>query len=220
MGRFTKSRLLICEGDDDKGFLETLIKDRGLPDFQVCHAAECNEKRVGGKSGFEHALTGFSAITGFSTILKAILIVTDNDTADSFDKVCSALTKNLLQNNFSAPSKPDSVGSIHTKPLAILMIPRNEIGDLEKICLPAIHKKWPKSSGCVESFLKCTGADKWRKPSSINKARARAAAVGFNEEDPFKGIGHLFRQGTLSTKNACFDEITEFLKNFDKMCGI
>ncbi len=212
---FTKSHFLMCEGDDDKGFLETLIKERGLPDFQVCHAAECNDKNTGGRPGFEHSLAGFSIIKGFAYV-KAILIVSDNDTPASFNEVCSALTNN----NYTAPSTPNSVGSIKTKPVAILMIPRNKNGDLETLCLPSIHEKWPKSSECVTSFLRCTGADQWQKSSSVNKARARAATVGFNEEDPFRGIGHLFRRGTLSSKNACFDEVAEFLKNFDKMCNI
>ena len=215
--KFNKSRFLICEGDDDKGFLETLIRERGLPDFQVCHSAECNGGVAGGKSGFQHFFDGLSAaITGFSAV-KAILIVTDNDTAGSFKAICDILTNS----HHKAPSGPSGVGSIHKKPVAILMVPRyGTIGDLEFLCLPAIHKKWPKASGCVESFLKCTGADKWSKRSSINKASARAATVGFNEEDPFMGIGNLFKHGILSTKNTCFDEVAKFLNDFDRMCGI
>ena len=101
------------------------------------------------------------------------------------------------------------------------MIPRADVaGDLEKLCLPAIHDTWPLAEQCVTSFLQCTGATAWTKPASINKSRARAAAVGFYEPDPYKGIGHLFRNGTLSVLHNCFDEIALFLQNFDSTCGI
>lgn len=218
---FTKPRFLLCEGDDDKGFLETLIREQGLPDFQICHAAECNEagadaKGVGGRSGFKHSLAGFPPITGFAN-LRAILIVTDNDKASSFLEVRDALT----DNGYTAPATVADLGSVQGKPVAILMLPSHaENGDLEKLCLPEIHRVWPKAHECVTAFMTCTGADKWKKASSVNKARARAAAVGFNEDDPYRGLGHLFRNGTLSTTNACFQPIVDFLRGFDAMAGI
>jgi hypothetical protein len=101
------------------------------------------------------------------------------------------------------------------------MIPSAETeGNLETLCLPAIHDKWPKARECVHSFLECTGANSWTKKSSLRKATARAAAVGFNEPDPFQGIGHLFRHKTLSVMHPCFDRIAEFLQNFDRRVGI
>jgi|GEM_PF-2579790 len=218
---FTKPRFLLCEGDDDKGFLETLIQQRGLPDFQVCHSAECNEagsdgKGVGGRAGFVHSLTGFAPITSFKKV-KAILIVTDNDTARSFRDVSDALTVN----GHIAPATAADVGSVHGKPLAILMIPSSAIhGDLEKLCFPEVVAKWPKADQCVTDFLVCTGADHWAKQSSINKARLRSATVAFNEAEPYMGIGNLFRKGVLSTANACFNPIGDFLRAFDAKVGI
>ena len=101
------------------------------------------------------------------------------------------------------------------------MIPRHdEMGGLETLCLPAIHDKWPSAQQCVDNFLQCSGANTWTKLQSVGKARARAAAVGFNQDDPYKGLGLLFRDETLSVNHACFDEIRRFLLNFDAMCGI
>lgn len=214
--KFTKSRFLVCEGDDDKGFLETLIRDRGLPEFQVCHAAECNDKGVGGRSAFKHSLSGLAPITGFDAV-RAILIVTDNDTAGSFTEVRDA----LIENGHTAPGTANEVGSIHGKPVAVLMIPSSaEHGDLEVLCLPEILRRWPEAAHCVAAFLTCTHADRWTKQSSINKARARSATVAFNEDEPYMGIGNLFRKGTLSVANPCFDEVVGFFQNFDHMCGI
>lgn len=213
---FTKSRFLLCEGDIDKGFLETLITERRLPDFQVCHAAECNETHTGGNSGFAPALKGFEPITGFAAV-RALLIVTDNDKPSSFSDTQEA----LASNGYTPPSTPTDVGHMAGKPVAILMIPSADIlGDLEKLCLPEIYRKWPKAEACVDEFMNCTGANLWTKQSSINKARARSAPVGFYEPDPYKGIGHLFRNGTLSTLNNCFDGVGEFLRRFDAMVGI
>jgi hypothetical protein len=225
---FTKPRFLLCEGDDDKGFLEALIRARGLPEFQVCHAAECNAagpdgRGIGGRSGFRHSLdSGIQVLSGFGQ-LKAILIVSDNDSARSFRDV----QDELRAVGQTPPARTSEVGSIFGKPLAIFMVPNaNLFGDLESLALPAIHQKWPKARMCVPLFLKCTGAlkyfggAKWTKRASVSKARARAAAVGFNEDDPYKGIGYLFKNGTLSARHGCFDGIAEFLQNFDTLCGI
>jgi hypothetical protein len=114
-----------------------------------------------------------------------------------------------------------------SKPVAICMIPNpRQFGDLESLSLPTIHRTWPKARLCVPLFLRCTGAltlfgrPNWPKRSSLSKAKARAASVGFNRDDPYKGIGHLFQNGTLSVQHECFDELTAFLQNFDAFCGI
>ncbi len=219
--QFTKPRFLLCEGDDDKGFFEVLISGRQLPEFQVCNSKDCCG--TGGTSGFQPSLKGMEALSGWLE-LKALLIVRDNDVAGaSFKEVCDALEAN----GHIPPPNPDATGTMAGKPVAILMIPRaDRVGDLETLCLPAIYEKWPKAKRCVPLFLKCTGALKctggnnWAKRSSVSKARARAATVGFHEDDPYRGIGILFKKGILSVQNSCFDEVARFLGNFDAMCGI
>jgi hypothetical protein len=215
--QFIKERFLLCEGDDDKAFLETLLRTRaGLPDFQVCHAAECNGKAVGGRSGFEWSLSGLKPIKGFDAV-KAFAIATDNDKETSFAEVQSA----LAANGHVAPSSLSETGDIHGKPVAVLMLPSStEYGDLEYLCWPEVARVWPDAVQCVTDFLRCTGADKWTKKSSFNKAKARAAIVGSYENDPYKGIGHLFRMGVLSTSNSCFDGVANFFASFDRRVGI
>jgi hypothetical protein len=208
---FTKPRFILCEGDDDKGFLETLIAVHGLPDCQVCHAAECNPEHIGGKTGFTRSLRGIEPISGFDK-LKAVLIVADNDVqAIAF----SDAQKALSDNGYTPPAAPGEAGEIKGRAAAILMIPGpDKEGNLEVLCLPALHQKWPLANGCVEAFLQCTGATAWDKQGSLHKARARAAIVGYNEPDPYKGIGHLFRNGTLSVLHPCFDGVAAFLQGF------
>jgi hypothetical protein len=206
---------MLCEGDDDKGVFEAIISKRGLPEFQVCHAHECGG--IGGRGGFAKALAGIEAISGFGSV-RGFLLVTDNDVLNaSFKEAQQA----LLDNGHTPPADPMGIGRIAGRPVAILMIPHREVvGDLETLCLPAVHDKWPTAENCVRAFLDCTGASAWRKRSSLSKARARAAAVGFNEPDPYKGIGHLFRNDTLSAMHPCFDEISEFISTLAARMGI
>jgi hypothetical protein len=215
--KFTKERFLLCEGDADKGFFEALIRGRQLPEFQVCHTAECNNEEVGGSPGFVKSLKGMEPIKGFPE-LKALLLVSDNDVlGTSFKVVQDALT----HNSYTPPTAHNSIGRMAGKPVVIFMLPNyNLVGDLETLCLPAIHTKWPNAERCVNSFLECSGANLWTKRASVSKARARSATVGFHQDDPYKGIGHLFRNGTLSVDHPCFDEIAQFLQMFDAMCDI
>ncbi len=220
MAEFTESRFILCEGMDDKCFLEALIREHHLPSFQICHAAEFNgrgigESSTGGKDGFKTALDRVDVLSGFDN-LKAILIVTDNDEPKSLKKL-----RQSLKGIGSVPQSVTEVGTIYGKPLAVFLIPSaTECGDLETFCLPEIHKVWPRSPRCVEDFLTNTGALNWTKQSSINKARARAAVVGFYQPDPYMGIGYLFRKGQLSVKNQRFDALVDFLRKFDTFAGI
>jgi Protein of unknown function (DUF3226) len=215
LGAFTKPRFMLCEGDDDKAFFDSLIATRRLPEFQVCTSFECGG--IGGKTGFSASLKGMEVLSGWRN-LKALLIVADNDVVDaSFAETQDA----LAANNHTPPPDPTGIGNMLGKPVTILMIPdARTAGDLEKLCLPAIYAKWPQAPACVEAFLRCTGATAWTKQSSINKARARSAAVGFYEPDPYKGIGILFAKGVVSVYDACFDPLVQYFQNFDAMCGI
>jgi hypothetical protein len=152
------SRFILCEGDDDKGFLETIISERSLPQFQVCQAAEFNPQGVGGRPGFAGAIEGIQPLSGFHTILRAILIVTDNDNLQSsFRETQEA----LRVNGHTPPPSPQQVGRISDKPVAILMIPSHDTqGNFESLCLPEIFHKWPNAERCVTDFLNCTGASR------------------------------------------------------------
>ncbi len=214
---FSEERFILCEGDDDKYFLQALIKQRGLPSFQIRHTGECNEKGTGGTGGFLHALNGIQAISGFDQV-KGILLVTDNDRIPSSFKSMQRIFRRL---SLPKPNNPTDVLTICGKPGALLLIPHhNTPGDLETLCWPAIVEKWPNANVCVPQFLQCTGADKWTKPASINKAKLRSAIVGNHEKDPYNTLGLLFKKGVLSTAHNCFDDVAQFLSDFDRMLGI
>jgi hypothetical protein len=216
--QFTEERFILCEGDDDKFFLEALISQRNLPRFQVRHAAECNKRKAGGRGGFIHALDGFGPISGFDRV-RGVLLVTDNDFP--IPKAFRELQKIFKALKYPQLTTPTDVATIVGKPGALLFIPDPQTqGDLETLCWPAVLAKWPSAQTCVPAFLKCTGADQWNKVSSINKATVRSAIVGHYEEDPYNTLGLLFKRGILSTAHSCFDAVAKFLTDFDQMVGI
>src|SRR5260370_24551497 len=123
---FSEERFILCEGDDDKFFLQALIEERCLQRFQVRHTGECSPKG-GGRSGFLHALNGIEALTGFERV-KGILLVTDND---QIPKSFNDMRRILKSLKLRLPSQPTEVLTICGKPGALLMLPDHTIaGDL------------------------------------------------------------------------------------------
>ena len=209
---FTETRFMLCEGEDDKDVLESILRDRGLPKYQVCCAAECNPQEIGGWHGFASSLTGIEPLTGFPA-LKVLVIATDNDiSGKSFARAQEAIS----DNGGTPPNAPGEIGQLAGKPITILLIPSGDIeGNLELLCLPAIQEKWPEAIDCVDAFLSCTKADSWKNQGNFYKARARSYVIGKNEDDPYKGLGYLFKRGTLSANHACFNKLAEFIKELE-----
>jgi hypothetical protein len=209
------ARFVLCEGDDDKGLLETITKLPGMPKFQVRHAAECNEKHTGGRSGFQHAIAEFDIVSNFREI-EGFVLVTDNDNAKAFRETAKTLSKN----RYKAPPTLAGIGDLDGRPVKIILLPDTGHGDLEKLCLAVLISKWPKTKPCVDAFLKCTGANKWKTQASRNKALARAMIVGSYEDDPYKGLGHLFRKGVLSPAHPALRPLVRSFRDIDQLLGI
>lgn len=214
---FNEDRFILCEGDHDKYFLESLIKNRRLPKFQVKHAAEitkveCTKKPTGGTSGFGIAIESFPGTTGFHK-LKGIAIVTDNDT----EKAIGNIQRELRGYGY-IPSGVKGIGRIQNIPVVIIPIPDNaNYGNLEKLCLPVLYSKWPDAKKCVEAYIECTGAINWRKNNELSKAIVRSIISGFYEDDPNKGLGYLFQNGVLPLDHVCFNGIADTLSRFDEI---
>jgi hypothetical protein len=87
------ARFVLCEGDDDKGLLESMAALPNMPNLQIRHASECNEKRTGGRSGFGHAIKDFPIVSNFRRI-RGFVLVTDNDNENAFKETCEQLSRN------------------------------------------------------------------------------------------------------------------------------
>ncbi len=209
---FTEERFILCEGRPDKGFLETLINDRNLPHFQIREASEFTGGKTGGRSAFGIFIEGCSALSGFSN-LKGIAIVTDNDEEQTLRNI----EKNLAKHGYK-PSDAAGIGSIENKPVVIIPIPdQTTYGNLETFCLPVLYDTWPSAEECIKAYLECTGALSWEKQHELCKAVVRSIVAGYNENDPNKGLGDLFKNGTLSAKHPCFDRLADILNRFDEI---
>jgi len=197
----------------DEFFLKSLIRERGLNLFQAREVAKSHsnpKKDAGGRGAFT-AIKGFPAVPGFSD-LKGLVIMTDNDDSQALPE-----TVKILENidGYTSDPSDSKMGIFAGKPVKILLVPDdNNFGDLETLCLPVLYDKWQSSKECVETYLECTGAIRWRK--KLNKARVRSIIAGNHEDDPNKGLGYLFSEHrqVISTSHQCFDKLVEILKEF------
>ena len=119
------ARFVLCEGDDDKGLLDSIARLPSMPNLQVRYASECNEKRTGGRPGFEHSVREFPIVTNFRRV-KGFVFVTDNDNDNAFKETC----ENLSKNGCKTPPAPDDIGELDGRPVKILLLPNTVYGDL------------------------------------------------------------------------------------------
>jgi len=213
--KFDQERFLLCEGEHDKLFLESLIKFRELPAFQIRTASESNADQIGGWTGFGPSIEGFSPIPGFDN-LKGIAIVTDNDTP----RTLANLIKKLKKHCYKPTESDRRIGTLADtgKPVIIILIPdENECGNLEDLCLPALYSKWEKSEEKVERYLSSTGALAWKKQHQLSKAKVRSIISGYYETDPHKGFHHLFQKRILPVDHECFNNLSTTLSRFDEI---
>lgn len=207
-----EERFILCEGQDDKNFLEALAR-RSQLSFQVKSSSELSkDSTTGGRPGFIPALAGFHVQSGFDD-LRGVLIVTDNDN----DKAFKDTQRVLTANGYTPPNTSTELGYINGKPVRILLIPPNQHGDLEALCLPAVLEKWPYAKDCAKTFLACTGASSWSKETKKRKAFLRSIIVGCNEADPYNGLGILFQREILNINHPCLNEVYEVLSRFDNV---
>ena len=210
---FKGERFILCEGRADKDFLDSLINGRKLPPFQIRQASEFTEGKTGGRPAFGTFIEGCPALTGFQD-LKGIAIVTDNDD----EQTLNSIEKELAKYGYSPPKQPKSLGGIGDKPAIIILIPDDaNYGNLETFCLPVLYDTWPTARECIESYLQCTGAMGWEKQHELCKAAVRSIIAGYNENDPNKGLGDLFKKGILSVMHPCFDRLADTLNHFDEI---
>ena len=167
-----------------------------------------------GIDGFAPAVEGFPIIKGFRS-LKGIAILIDNDGPDRI----KTLRRQLKRCGF-VQATSNYGGHIEGQPVAIVPLPsKNEYGDLEKVCLPALYTIWPGAEECVEEFLESTGALEWKKQHQLWKAKVRCAISGHFEKDPYRGVGFLLKNKkfTQMAKHPCFDRLVYFLQNFSQI---
>jgi len=218
---FQKRYVILCEGDNDHAFFESLITYHGFQDFQVASPKTLGYPE-GGKSYFKTALSSFWATTGFNNVA-AVLIASDNDDdrAASLADVRRAL-EDADKDDFSTPPRRFAVPNqplqkAGTSPIVVvMMLPwTDELGNLETMCFEAASRAQPAKRQCVDAFSACTGAVRWRM-SRRSKMQIRTIIAGSHEDNPDMGLTFVWkrRPDMIPLNDHVFNRVSDFLRNF------
>jgi hypothetical protein len=215
---FDKPYLLLCEGVGDLRFFHNLFKARSIgTNFSIRHPWR-EGKYNGGRGNFGIDLANISVSESFIENTKAVLVVSDNDEdqAASFEQVKGELKK---AGNFGIP---DAAGIVSTQSnshkVVVLMLPIGRKGNLETLCLEAAYSKWPLQQNLDEFVKKCPAND-WN-ISKQSKMRLQTILAATNKKRPDTGFaGHWNSESDylIPLDHACFDELANFIRNFESL---
>jgi hypothetical protein len=209
----TVDRLLICESAADEAFFRKLITVRQLPQFCIRNPEDGGQ--AGGNTQFDLFLMAIAPWVGFEN-LKHIVIATDNDDANSFNAVASLIArakpKATPAIKYGVPTKPLERAGGTPATVSVLMVPGDEHGNLEHLCLRALD---PNDLVCVNQFAQCSGADAWR-TNKKSKMKLQSYFASKHEDNPGITLGNVMRDvpNLIPLAHPCFDHIADFLRGF------
>jgi hypothetical protein len=207
--------LILCEGESDKRFFDKFIEKRHIePIFQVRFPGREDVPRGGGNSNFGPWLSAASKLIDFQTNIKAVLVVSDNDTDPA--KSIEALIANLRQTGFAIPQPGQKIAKKRGCPaVAIIMIPDGSPGNLETLCLAPFYTKWPIKPA-LDTFLAATPAATWSegKKSKMQVQCLIAANCSSRPEAGFSGHWWEDDKFHLPLDDRAFDPLERYLNGF------
>jgi len=208
--------LLICEGDSDGAFFKNLLSKRSIVGFDITYPGP-PEQQSGGRDAIGSLLGGLIPKRGFST-LKAILIAYDNDEdpVKAFGLIREQIRK---ASSYSIPEAP--LSSSEPKPGTPVLVPfpipwKEELGNLETLCLPAAREKWKDLAECLEEYVNCSDVPKWT-ISNQAKTRIRCLITATCKDDPNTSLVHLWSRKPefhIPLDHNCFNRVADFLRDF------
>ena len=207
--------VIVCEGDADKFFFRKLLALNHITGFDTPFPIKTDE---GGFGRFPDFLQGLQA--AFDR-LTGVLIVADskNDGNRIFREVCGKIKKANKDGKLDYPI-PNELKQLKQKTgkapsVVVITLPMDKAGGLETLCVEALTgltRQYAKVRKCAESFLKCSGVDKWGNQEKIDKARFQALIAGGNKDDPNKSLKRALEHDLIPLGNACFKPVVDFLK--------
>lgn len=179
--------VLLCEGVGDVRFFNRLFDVRGIGnDFTVRVPIINGEYAGGGRPQFGRYLSSISVDQAFSDNVKALLIVSDNDSvpADSFAEVREQIR---LAKTFALPDAEQTVARAKDSPaVVVLMLPIGAPGNLESLCLEAAYSKWPLEAH-LNTYVDNTPAKDWTLGKQA-KMRMQTVLASINRRQPDTGF--------------------------------
>jgi uncharacterized protein DUF3226 len=213
--RFEKPWLLLCEGKGDRLFYQNLLKTHNCGDNFSIHSPE---RDGSGRSEFGRFLRTHSKDETFITSVKAILVVSDYDTDDSFAEVQRELGK---AKEFPVPDSERVPKRQAGRPcVVVLMIPIGTKGNLESLCLPAAYSKWSLKDD-LDRFVAKTPASEWSIGKQA-KMRMQTILAATNKKRPDSGFASHFSSSDeykIPLDHQCFGDIVSFIRGFGDLIG-
>lgn len=213
---FDRPWLLLCEGEADKRFFDQLIarhnifRDRFDVHFPSRHAQDS-----GGRGKFGSWLsTTYETSESFRDKVQAVLIVSDNDDdpGDSFVQVQAGLQRA----GFGTPDRDRIVARADDRPATVvLMIPIDEPGNLETLCVRAAYNKW-NIQAAIEGYVQATPASNWRLGKQ-SKTKIQAILAATCETKPDTNLAYHWQEREefhVPLQDAAFANIVDFLRGF------
>lgn len=197
MMEIIKPKLLIVEGDDEKGLFEALLNHLSLSDIQVLS--------IGGKTKLRPNLKLLRITPNFDTVI-ALGITRDADDSPSnaFQSVCDA----IRNANLAVPTKQLSL-TTGTPKTAIMILPEPEIkGMLEDVCLKSFEDN-PEME-CVTNYLNCIKEKTGNLTDQLSKAKIHTILAA--KQEPGLRLGEAAQKGYWHWDNPTFDQIKDFLR--------
>jgi len=209
------SPIILCEGEDDEEFFNQLIKNRGLPLFDVRGPRQGD---ISGKTGFKSRLVSLKTETGLET-RSAVIIVRDND-IDPPKEFLDLAEQIRSAGGYGVPEgarRLTTAQQVPLPPICVLMLPwDDQRGALETLCYKAAAEKRADIARCVEEYVRCVQSEEWS-PVKLDKLRMRCLLSGACPTEPNTHLKWAWK-GTrgrpidlIPLDHPCFDEIANFL---------
>jgi hypothetical protein len=230
--QITGELVLLCEGNADKAFFTTLLRDRnGMPRFNIPFPEsreELEEGRepLGGRNNFGAMLRAVRVPLGFRQV-RGILIVADSsdDPEGTFSFVCDQIR---LAPGYTVPEEPPSLSdrTDNSPSIGVMLVPdEGTPGGIETLYVREMTEKRDWLLSCVESFLSCEQipAHGWS-PENKDKARFHSMVASLYEHDPSRAASMIWkRRGApllMDIQAECFNNVEVRIRAFAAAVGV
>lgn len=194
-------KLLLVEGNDDKGVFQKLVEEIKVNNIQI-HS-------MGGRGNFRTA--NFKSIMnapGFREV-KSLGIVRDADESanNTFSSICTVLRELELP----VPGRPLEITKGNLKIGVLIIPPSAGKGGIEDLCLSSI-KEYTEMQ-CNDDYFNCLkqGLPINKFPKNLSKAKIQAFLASREESVPHLGIA--VQKGYFPLEHDVFEDIKIFLKS-------
>ena len=210
----TSSNLLLCEGTDDVGFFQGLIRQRNLPDYCI---RTTSEKRglPAGYTKFGRALRGVRTATGFDRVRRVLLVAdNDEDPVGRFQNIATQVQELL---GASPPAPLQSI-AVDNYELAIMMVPWTGVaGRLETLFVESAQDRDAHMADFVDEFVDHAGiVGRWNDDLAVKDAWLRSDLAIRCKQNPFIYLGTAFTEHPelIPLDHGSFDQIANFVRDF------